>query len=116
LDAFYATADDVKKRQEPKKAGPGQHISIATNYGIVGSQQNAIQHQTFNQAALEQEIERRGEDVEELRALVRHVASLERQEVIPKGELAQYSALLQKHSWITGPLMGALLAWLAHVV
>jgi hypothetical protein len=115
LDAYYVDEREAKRREEEAKraahsAAPS--FSVGTNYGIVGTQAHAQQTQTFDMRAVEAEIERRGVDVEELRQLVRELERLTAGEEMPRGALAQFSGALEKHSWLTGSLAGAVLGYL----
>lgn len=102
---------DERRRSTPSfSIGPG-----ATFQGsIVGTQQHAQLTASFDQRAIEAEIERRGgEDVDALKAMVAEIREmLDDSNKISRGSLVHYSELLERHSWIAGALAQTMIGWL----
>lgn len=110
LEASYQTEAEQEAASEPQAA---TFNIFGNTYGSnIGTQQNAqVLQPTFTFGDLELEIERRGgDDAEALKEMVSEVrATLENQDSLSRGRLMEWSALLNEHSWITGPIAQLLL-------
>ena len=105
LDAFYTTE---RQRSEAKQQVT-QSIQIDTNYGMVGMITDSSQTFSFDREAIDVEIDRLGEDVEELHRLVRQVSELSDKTQIKKGSFEWANDLLVKHPWIAEKVLPAIL-------
>jgi hypothetical protein len=97
---------------EQRRDAPTFTITEAHN-SIIGTQQHAHLAVTFDQRALDTEIDRHGGvDAAALKAMVAEIREmLDDQAKISKGSLVQYSELLERHSWIAGAVAQAVLGW-----
>jgi len=92
--------------------------SVAFNIGtaersIIGTQTHAQLEANINFENLELEIEQRGgEDKEALREALKRIEELvEDRDSIRRGELAEFSEVMEKHSWFTGAVAQALIGF-----
>jgi hypothetical protein len=90
-------------------------FNVGNAYGsIFGTQQHAqILQPNFEFKTLEEEIEERGgEDTEALKNMVREIrTTLEQQESLGRRRLEGWSELINRHSWIAGPIAQLLLLY-----
>ncbi len=98
----------------PISAGPT--FNMENVYGsIVGTQETAtVDNPTFDFRVVELEIEQRGgADVDELKRMVSEISeTLQRQDQLPQGVFARYSALMELNSWIAGSITQAVLQYI----
>lgn len=101
------------RTQQP--ASTSVTFNVGNAYGsIFGTQQHAqILQPNFEFNTLEKEIEERGgEDTEALKEMVREIRNtLEQQESLGRSRLAGWSELINRHSWIAGPIAQLLLLY-----
>ena len=90
-------------------------FNVGNAYGsIFGTQQHAqILQPNFEFNTLEEEIEERGgEDTEALKNMLREIrTTLEQQESLGRRSLEGWSELINRHSWIAGPIAQLLLLY-----
>ncbi len=92
--------------------------SVTFNIGradrsIIGTQTHAQLEANINFENLEVEIEQRGgADKEALRKALRRIEELlENRDSISRGELAEFSEVMERHSWFTGAMAQALIGF-----
>ena len=85
---------------------------------IIGTQTHAQLEANINFENLEIEIEERGgEDKEALRAALRRIEELIQDcDSINRGELADFSEVMEKHSWFTGAMAQALVGFVTQAI
>jgi hypothetical protein len=107
----------LRRWKEPTQGQAPVFNIFGDNYSsIIGTQEHAqILQPTFTFGDLEQEIDRRGgADAEALKEMMREIrTTLEQQDSISRCWLLQWSELLNRHAWITGPIAQLLLVFLA---
>jgi hypothetical protein len=113
--ASYRTEAEQERALDPPEATRSQVFNLYGNaYGSVfGNQQNVTLEQTFTFEELDRQIEERGgDDAEVLREMVEEIRlTLEGQDSLSRGRLVQFSELLNRHAWITGPVAQMLLLY-----
>jgi hypothetical protein len=97
--------------------------NVTFNFGtadrsIIGTQDYAQLEANINFENIEIEIERRGgEDREALReALQRIEELLQSRDAVRRGELAEFSEVMERHSWFTGAVAQALLGFATQAI
>jgi hypothetical protein len=89
-----------------------QFTFTAPVYGNVVNSNTGTVSSSYVFNELEAEIERRGEDVEELKEMVHEINRLLQEgDALPRGALARFSTLMERHSWITGSIAQFLLQY-----
>lgn len=115
LRALYRTEAEQQAAQETARPQSTTFNIFGPSYGsVIGSQQHAqVLQPTFTFGDLERDIDRLGgEDAEDLKAMVQELRStLESQDSLSRGKLLEYSDLLNRHGWITGPIAQLLLVY-----
>ena len=103
---------------EPQPTSSSFHFYGDVNQSIIGTQTRAELTNNFDFGNVRERIDREGgEDREELhRALEQVERLLERGEYLDRGALAQFSDVMEKHSWFTGSVMSALLGFATQIV
>ncbi len=113
--ASYRTQAEQERELSPPELPQSQVFNVYGNaYGSVfGNQQNVRLEQTFTFEELERQIEERGgEDADALKEMVAAIrGTLESQDSLSRGRLAEFSELLNRHAWITGPIAQMLLLY-----
>lgn len=114
VEAFYVDEKEAKRKADDQrqKLAAAPIFNIEKNFGIVGTQAHAHQTQTFDMRSVEAEIQRRGEDVEELKELAKRISDMIASDTLPRGGLTRYSEMFEKHSWFTGAVLSAILGHL----
>lgn len=117
-ETVMITADGIRHVEDGEKVippqGPTFNIFGDTYGSVIGTQDHAqILQPTFTFGDLEQEIDHQGgEDAEALREMVQEIRdTLENQDSLSRGKLLEYSELLNRHAWITGPIAQLLLVY-----
>ena len=116
LIAKYETEAEHKEQTaaKPSEGGfPVFNIFGPTYGSAIGTQSHVEFHQTFDFGELEAEIEERGgEDVEALKEMVEEIRRvLETQDSISRGRFLEFSELLNRHAWVTGPIAQLLMVY-----
>ena len=93
-----------------------QNINIETNNGSVGNGNTITINNHFDfsrfDEAVAAHISKDSPDYQQIQELRERLKCIEDNEIpISKGCFSQFSALMQKHSWLTSPLAGFLLRW-----
>lgn len=114
--AFRITTRGVAavEGDEPQAtSGPTFQFYGNVQGSVIGTNNNAELHNTFDFRSMEQRIEREGgDDKEDLkRALDRVERLLERGDYLDRGALSEFSGAMERHSWFTGSVMQALLGF-----
>ncbi len=111
----YQTAIEHQTAQESVQPQATTFNIFGPSYGsVIGNPQHAqILQPTFTFGDLERSIDRfGGEDTEDLKAMVQELRiTLESQDSLSRGKLLEYSDLLNRHGWITGPIAQLLLVY-----
>lgn len=114
--AYYRTEAEYESSEStPLSSAPVVFNIFGDNYASnIASPRAQINQPTFTFGNLYEEIERRGDgDSEALTEMVRNIEnSLERKEDLSHSWLIKYSELLDRHSWITGPIAQLLMLYL----
>lgn len=116
LVAKYETKAEYEERIAAKPSGSGSPVFniFGPTYGsAIGTQSRVEFHQTFDFRELEAEIdERGGEDIDALKEMVREIKRvLETQDSIGRGRFVEFSELMNRHAWITGPIAQLLMVY-----
>lgn len=111
----------LQEQQEEKKSvaradSIHQVFNFQNNYGAIGTNADFVINNTFNFERFTQLIhENTKEDTQErkeLEELKTQLETIEKHNIpISKGYLARFSELMQKHSWVAGPVTAFLLKW-----
>jgi hypothetical protein len=113
LRAFYRTeAEQEEKTRAPE---PSHVYNVHGNvYGSVfGSQGHVVMQQSFTFEELDRQIEEcGGDDADALKEMVAEIRrTLEAQDNLSRGKFLEWSELLNRHSWITGPVAQMLMLY-----
>ena len=116
LVAKYETEVERQERTSAKLSGVGSPIFniFGPTYGsAIGTQSHVEFHQTFDFQDLKAEIEERGdEDTEALKEMVGEIRRvLETQDSVGRGRFVEFSELMNRHAWITGPIAQLLMVY-----
>jgi hypothetical protein len=112
--AITATGIQYVEGDLQQQAGGNVTFNIGTaERSIIGTQNHAQLEANINFDELAIEIEERGgEDKEVLWAALMRIAELiEERDSIDRGELAEFSEVMERHSWFTGAVAQALLGF-----
>lgn len=103
---------------DPAPTGTSYHFHGDVNYSIVGNQSRAELTNNMDFGSVREQIDREGgDDQEELHNALDHVERLvERGEYLDRGSLSRFSGLMERHSWFTSAVTGALLGFATQVV
>ena len=114
----YEAVDSDFVLPDPQPTSANFYLYGEVNQSIIGTQNRAELTNNFDFRSTEQQIERDGgEDKEELkRALAQVERLLERGEYLDRGALAQFSGVMERHSWFTGSVTQALLGFATQAV
>lgn len=104
---------DEVEGNKPQEAGSTFNIYGPVHGSVIGTHNKTELTNHFDFRSIEQRIEREGgEDKEELkRALAQLERLLERGEYLDRGALAQFSGVMERHSWFTGAVTQALIGF-----
>lgn len=117
IKAYYLTETQYKKEQESNNKVSSQTFNISNaNGSIIGNQTHANINNTYSFEEIKKLIVDKASNPvnkEKLKEMVNLLETLiENNQVIQKGSLSKFKDLLQKNSWLTGPLAGLFLKWL----
>jgi hypothetical protein len=103
---------------EPQPTAASFHFYGDVSQSIVGTQNRAELTNNMDFGSVREQIDREGgDDREELHLALDHVERLvERGEYLDRGALSRFSGLMERHSWFTNAVMGALLGFATQVV
>ena len=113
LHAFYQTPFEIEQEKKAV-ASQGGTFNIGTAHGsIIGNQQTATIHNTFDFAALDGEIDKRGgADTAELKAMIAEIKDiLAKSEQVPRGVFTRFSDVMERHAWLAEPVAHIVLLW-----
>lgn len=113
--AFYWTEREMKQNRESRVTSTTFNIQNASG-SIIGNQQFATQNFNHSVQELKALIDQsNSHDKEELHQLVEQLQSIvEESEHAKGGALARFSEVMQRNTWITGPLGTVIIGWLTH--
>lgn len=120
IKAFYLTEDEMKARHENSR--PVFNINSAVG-SVIGTQASVNFHYNYNADMLDI-----GKEIGEIRKQIDAASSPDKEELgkivdlleeivrdkkpVEKGILSRFSDVMQRHEWITSPVMSVLLSWL----
>lgn len=109
-------SDFVKPDPQPTSSST-YNFHAPVNQSIIGNQSRAELTNNFDFDNLREQIKTDGgEDKEELLQVLNHVQRLlEREEYLDRGALAEFSEVMERHSWFTGSVMDALLGFATQI-
>lgn len=94
-----------------------QNINFENNYGAVGTNSNFVINNQFSfeklQDLIENNTEEGSQDRIELEEIKSKLQTIEQHNIpISKGYFSHFSDIIQKNSWLSGPLASFLLNWI----
>ena len=103
---------------DPQPTAANFHFHGDVSQSIVGTQNRAELTNNMNFGSVREQIDREGgEDQEDLHQALNRVEQLvESGERLDRGELSEYSELMERHSWFTGAVMSALLGFATQLI
>jgi len=115
---YLRESEELKTKTSTQPAMQSFHVK--NNYGAVGINTGTNINNTFNLGDLDRLISENTEagspDREELNELRQTLQSITENEIpISKGYLSRFSAAIQKHAWIAGPVASILLRFLTEI-
>ena len=115
--AFDAVDSDFVM-PDPQPTSSNFHFYGNVNQSIVGTQDRAELTNNLDFSNVREQIDSEGgEDREELhRSLDQIERLLERGDYLDRGAFAQFSDVMERHSWFTGSVMSALLGFATQIV
>lgn len=114
----YEAVDSNFVLPDPQPTAANFHFHGNVSQSIVGTQNRAELTNNMNFGSVREQIDREGgEDQEELHQALDQVEQLvESGERLDRGELSEFSELMERHSWFTGAVTSALLGFATQVI
>lgn len=109
----YEAVDSNFVLPDPQPTAANFHFHGNVSQSIVGNQNRAELTNNMNFGSVREQIDREGgEDQEELHQALNQVEQLvESGERLDRGELSEFSELMERHSWFTSAVMSGLLGF-----
>lgn len=110
--------EDREKEKSVNTPGIQQNFNFQNNYGAVGTNSHFTINNTFDfeefDRLIKQNTVAESADRKALEELQEQLKLVTQHNIpISKGYLSKFNDIMQKHSWVTGPLAGFLLHWIA---
>lgn len=114
----YEAVDSDFVVSDPQPTASSFYFYGDVSQSIVGTQDRAELTNNMDFGRVREQIDREGgDDQEELHNAIDYVERLvERGEYLDRGALSRFSGLMERHSWFTNAVMGALLGFATQVV
>lgn len=114
----YEAVDSNFVLPDPRPTAANFHFHGNVSQSIVGTQNRAELTNNMDFGSVREQIDREGgEDQDELHQALDEVERLvESGERLDRGELSEFSELMERHSWFTSAVMSALLGFATQII